>query len=133
MKMLALSEVFYPLLYLSSYSYFSLNSNLTKNRDACLARRFSKSKCTTTCSRLLRTRCYPFKQVIFSYLSHPLSLTRLDLIFFFSSCRCRRANMWLPWTCEHLKHSYEVCMYQEYERRRRIKTKMLAEGLDPNA
>lgn len=34
---------------------------------------------------------------------------------------CRRENMYLPWACEHERHSYEICMYKEYERRREIK------------
>ena len=34
---------------------------------------------------------------------------------------CRRENSFLPWACEHERHSYEICMYKEYERRRSIK------------
>jgi len=35
--------------------------------------------------------------------------------------RCRRANYYLPWKCEHERHSYEICMYKEYEKRREFK------------
>mgnify|MGYP003975581851 CR=1 FL=1 len=35
--------------------------------------------------------------------------------------KCRRINMYKPWACEELMHSYEICMYKEYERRRQIK------------
>eukprot|EP01041_Mallomonas_annulata_P007214 gene7213-14711_t len=37
---------------------------------------------------------------------------------------CRRANFYLPWTCNEERHSYEICMYKEYERRRKIKSEM---------
>lgn len=30
---------------------------------------------------------------------------------------CRRANFFLPWTCEDEKHVYEKCQYVEYKRR----------------
>jgi NADH dehydrogenase (ubiquinone) 1 beta subcomplex subunit 7 len=26
---------------------------------------------------------------------------------------CRQANMYLPWRCEHERHSYEKCQYEE--------------------
>ena len=26
---------------------------------------------------------------------------------------CRRENFFLPWTCQHEKHSYEKCQYKE--------------------
>ena len=26
---------------------------------------------------------------------------------------CRRENYYLPWTCQHEKHSYEKCQYKE--------------------
>eukprot|EP01040_Poterioochromonas_malhamensis_P006180 gene6180-6650_t len=35
--------------------------------------------------------------------------------------KCRRANYYLPWHCEEEKHSYEICMYKEYEKRRQLK------------
>ena len=28
---------------------------------------------------------------------------------------CRRENYYLPWTCQHEKHSYEKCQYKEYD------------------
>lgn len=28
--------------------------------------------------------------------------------------QCRRNNYYLPWKCEHERHSYEVCQYKEY-------------------
>lgn len=31
--------------------------------------------------------------------------------------KCRRANLWLPWTCHDEKHAYEKCEYLEYKRR----------------
>ena len=35
--------------------------------------------------------------------------------------KCRRANLYLPWACHDELHSYEICMFKEYERRRQIK------------
>jgi NADH dehydrogenase (ubiquinone) 1 beta subcomplex subunit 7 len=35
--------------------------------------------------------------------------------------KCRRKEMYAPWACHDLMHSYEICMYKEYERRRAIK------------
>jgi hypothetical protein len=29
--------------------------------------------------------------------------------------------MYSPFACEHEKHSYEICLYKEYEKRREIK------------
>ena len=29
--------------------------------------------------------------------------------------------MYMPWKCKDELHSYEICMYKEYERRRLIK------------
>ena len=34
--------------------------------------------------------------------------------------KCRRKGMYAPWACHDLMHSYEICMYKEYERRRAI-------------
>lgn len=28
--------------------------------------------------------------------------------------KCRRKNLYLPWTCEHEKHAYEKCEYLDY-------------------
>ena len=30
---------------------------------------------------------------------------------------CRRKELYLPWKCEHERHSYEKCEYLEYKRR----------------
>ena len=30
---------------------------------------------------------------------------------------CRRKSFFLPWKCEHERHAYELCQYQEYKRR----------------
>jgi len=35
--------------------------------------------------------------------------------------KCRRKTMYFPGKCEDEMHSYEICMYKEYERRRQIK------------
>lgn len=35
--------------------------------------------------------------------------------------KCRRQNFYLPFKCEDERHSYEICMYEEYEKRRAIK------------
>jgi NADH dehydrogenase (ubiquinone) 1 beta subcomplex subunit 7 len=35
--------------------------------------------------------------------------------------KCRRQTMYLPGGCHDELHSYEICMYKEYERRRQIK------------
>jgi NADH dehydrogenase (ubiquinone) 1 beta subcomplex subunit 7 len=35
--------------------------------------------------------------------------------------KCRRSTFYLPGKCEDELHSYEICMYKEYERRRAIK------------
>ncbi|KAJ1927274.1 NADH dehydrogenase 1 beta subcomplex subunit 7 ndufb7 [Tieghemiomyces parasiticus] len=31
--------------------------------------------------------------------------------------RCRRDNYFLPWTCKHEKHEYELCQYSDFVRR----------------
>ena len=31
--------------------------------------------------------------------------------------KCRRKTLYLPWKCEHERHVYEKCEYQEYKRR----------------
>ena len=35
--------------------------------------------------------------------------------------KCRRKTMYFPGGCADELHSYEICMYKEYERRRQIK------------
>ena len=34
--------------------------------------------------------------------------------------------MYMPWKCGDERHSYEICMYKEYERRRQIKVELKA-------
>ena len=31
--------------------------------------------------------------------------------------KCRRAEWYLPWKCEHERHTYEKCQYEEYKKR----------------
>lgn len=31
--------------------------------------------------------------------------------------KCRRENFWWPSSCEHEKHAYEKCQYQDYKAR----------------
>eukprot|EP00320_Phaeocystis_rex_P001206 CAMPEP_0119072972 /NCGR_PEP_ID=MMETSP1178-20130426/61275_1 /TAXON_ID=33656 /ORGANISM="unid sp, Strain CCMP2000" /LENGTH=114 /DNA_ID=CAMNT_0007055029 /DNA_START=45 /DNA_END=389 /DNA_ORIENTATION=- len=31
--------------------------------------------------------------------------------------KCRIDHYWLPWTCMDLKHAYEKCQFDEYQRR----------------
>ena len=31
--------------------------------------------------------------------------------------KCRRANFYLPWRCEHERYAYEKCEYVDYKRR----------------
>lgn len=31
--------------------------------------------------------------------------------------KCRRATMWMPWKCEHERHEYEKCQYEEWKLR----------------
>ncbi|KAF9518399.1 hypothetical protein BS47DRAFT_1313296 [Hydnum rufescens UP504] len=31
--------------------------------------------------------------------------------------QCRRANNYVPWECEHERHGYEKCQYDDYMRR----------------
>jgi len=31
--------------------------------------------------------------------------------------KCRRETMYLPWKCEHERHTYEKCQHEEYKRR----------------
>jgi NADH dehydrogenase (ubiquinone) 1 beta subcomplex subunit 7 len=35
--------------------------------------------------------------------------------------KCRRQTLFIPGGCEEHMHSYEICMYKEYERRRAMK------------
>jgi len=40
---------------------------------------------------------------------------------------CRRANFYLPWRCEHERHTYEKCQYFDYKRRVAKKTQQTAQ------
>lgn len=35
--------------------------------------------------------------------------------------KCRRRTFYMPWKCEHERHTYEKCQYDEYMRRVHIK------------
>jgi len=28
--------------------------------------------------------------------------------------RCRKDNLYLPWRCDHERHEYEQCVYEDY-------------------
>jgi NADH dehydrogenase (ubiquinone) 1 beta subcomplex subunit 7 len=40
---------------------------------------------------------------------------------------CRRENFYMPWTCHHERHDYEVCLYNEYQRRQAMYAEVKAE------
>ena len=35
--------------------------------------------------------------------------------------KCRRQTLYAPWKCEHERHTYEKCQYEEYRRRVMLK------------
>ena len=35
--------------------------------------------------------------------------------------KCRRQTLYAPWKCEHERHEYEKCQYEEYRRRVQLK------------
>ncbi|KZV62551.1 hypothetical protein PENSPDRAFT_550740, partial [Peniophora sp. CONT] len=37
---------------------------------------------------------------------------------------CRREHLYLPWECEHEKHAYEKCQYDDYVRRMKALSKL---------
>mmetsp|Transcript_14706 Transcript_14706/g.26332 ORF Transcript_14706/g.26332 Transcript_14706/m.26332 type:complete len:84 (+) Transcript_14706:196-447(+) len=41
--------------------------------------------------------------------------------------RCRRKTNWLMWECDHERHAYEKCQYDEYHRRMDLMEKQLKE------
>ena len=45
--------------------------------------------------------------------------------------KCRRENIYMKWACEHEKHSYEICLFKEYERRKELRNE-LNKGNDIN-
>ena len=36
---------------------------------------------------------------------------------------CRLKEYWMPWKCEHERHSYEMCEYEEWKKRKAAKSK----------
>jgi NADH dehydrogenase (ubiquinone) 1 beta subcomplex subunit 7 len=36
--------------------------------------------------------------------------------------KCREHETYMPWKCEHERHSYEVCEYKEFKRRQALFT-----------
>ena len=49
--------------------------------------------------------------------SRPCVLTLPHLPRIPPCCCCRRATLYVPWKCEHERHSYEKCQYKDYKRR----------------
>jgi len=45
------------------------------------------------------------------------TLTCKDTLYTLCMHTCRYANFFLPWKCDHERHSYEKCQYEEFERR----------------
>ncbi|KAK0220376.1 B18 subunit of NADH:ubiquinone oxidoreductase [Armillaria fumosa] len=41
---------------------------------------------------------------------------------------CRTKNNFLPWECEHEKHAYEKCQYDDYMRRMKELAKLQAQA-----
>ncbi|KAJ7635149.1 NADH-ubiquinone oxidoreductase B18 subunit-domain-containing protein [Roridomyces roridus] len=37
---------------------------------------------------------------------------------------CRRKSLYMPWECEHERHAYEKCQYDDYLRRMREAAKI---------
>jgi NADH dehydrogenase (ubiquinone) 1 beta subcomplex subunit 7 len=35
--------------------------------------------------------------------------------------KCRNKHFYMPWACEHERHSYEVCEYNEWKHRKQVK------------
>ncbi|CEP20830.1 unnamed protein product [Cyberlindnera jadinii] len=31
--------------------------------------------------------------------------------------KCRKENLYMPWTCQEERHSYEKCQYEDFKRR----------------
>ncbi|KAI0693465.1 NADH-ubiquinone oxidoreductase B18 subunit-domain-containing protein [Cytidiella melzeri] len=36
---------------------------------------------------------------------------------------CRKEKMYLPWECDHERHVYEKCQYDDYKRRMKLLSK----------
>ncbi|KAJ3562804.1 hypothetical protein NP233_g9349 [Leucocoprinus birnbaumii] len=43
---------------------------------------------------------------------------------------CRKKNYYLPWECEHERHEYERCQYDDYVRRMKKLAKEKAEAAE---
>ncbi|ESK88518.1 nadh-ubiquinone oxidoreductase b18 [Moniliophthora roreri MCA 2997] len=43
---------------------------------------------------------------------------------------CRREKNYLPWECEHEKHAYEKCQYDDYVRRMTLLSKQKKAALE---
>ncbi|KAJ7785217.1 NADH-ubiquinone oxidoreductase B18 subunit-domain-containing protein [Mycena maculata] len=37
---------------------------------------------------------------------------------------CRRKSLYMPWECEHERHAYEKCQYDDYIRRMKVAAKL---------
>ncbi|KAJ7302237.1 B18 subunit of NADH:ubiquinone oxidoreductase [Mycena albidolilacea] len=37
---------------------------------------------------------------------------------------CRRKTLYMPWECDHERHAYEKCQYDDYLRRMKEATKL---------
>ncbi|KAJ7275719.1 NADH-ubiquinone oxidoreductase B18 subunit-domain-containing protein [Mycena rebaudengoi] len=48
---------------------------------------------------------------------------------------CRKQSLYMPWKCEHERHTYEKCQYDDYVRRMKEATrlKLAAEEAAANA
>ncbi len=42
--------------------------------------------------------------------------------------KCRRRHYYMPWHCEHERHSYEVCQYEDYAERAKEMENIRSEG-----
>ncbi|KIY65119.1 hypothetical protein CYLTODRAFT_424642 [Cylindrobasidium torrendii FP15055 ss-10] len=43
---------------------------------------------------------------------------------------CRTQKNFMPWECEHEKHTYEKCQYDDYLRRMKLASKLKAEQVE---
>ncbi|EKM77299.1 NdufB7, NADH dehydrogenase beta subcomplex, 18kDa subunit [Agaricus bisporus var. burnettii JB137-S8] len=43
---------------------------------------------------------------------------------------CRKQNFYLPWECEHERHAYERCQYEDYVRRMKVLSKRKLENAE---
>ncbi|KAF8334995.1 NADH-ubiquinone oxidoreductase B18 subunit-domain-containing protein [Cantharellus anzutake] len=43
--------------------------------------------------------------------------------------KCRRTNNYAPWECEHERHAYEKCQYDDYIRRMKALSKQKLQAL----